>query len=308
MYRNKINGKCYVGQTRNVKSRRRNHEKAYKKYAFQYALIKYGVDNFDFLILHENIESQSELDRLECEYILLYNCMSPNGYNIKNGGSHGKLSKETREKISKSNMGKKISIENRQHLSRLYSGRKFSYETRLKMSKSRTGMKRKSPSYNTRMLLSSYNKGKVLSEDTKKKISDSTTGVKKSHQHACNIGRAKSKMVICMNTGTIYDSATLAARIMDSTQGAISLACRNQSRTVHGMNYSYFIDNKVMINIDEIEARDKRQKRIICLNTGVIYDGISMSARSLGISQSLISRVCNGERKSTNGLKFEYYK
>jgi hypothetical protein len=100
---NKINNKCYIGQTR---SHRLNREKyrpfghlgrfkdhisesknLFKKKKCTYlnnAIIKYGVDNFDCeLIITCNI---NELDYYEIKYIAEYSSKYPTGYNLTDGG------------------------------------------------------------------------------------------------------------------------------------------------------------------------------------------------------------------------------
>lgn len=107
-YTNKINGKVYIGQTRqSIKSRAQNGW-GYKKCPYFASAIKsYGWDNFDVEVLKENL-TQEEADKYECEYIKYYKDLKIS-YNIHKGGkSKGKHlnSLEIRKKISKSMTGK----------------------------------------------------------------------------------------------------------------------------------------------------------------------------------------------------------
>lgn len=89
MHKNKINGKVYIGQTcQNVKDRWKNG-KGYKScFAFNAAIQKYGWDNFEHIILEENIVSATEANELEQKYIIQYNSVNPEyGYNILKGGA-----------------------------------------------------------------------------------------------------------------------------------------------------------------------------------------------------------------------------
>ena len=88
---NKINHKKYVGQSINVFDRKNQHKYRYKidgdsgyNSAFHSALRKYGWDNFSFYILQEC--SPEDLDRKEVHWIKKMNSLSPNGYNILDGG------------------------------------------------------------------------------------------------------------------------------------------------------------------------------------------------------------------------------
>lgn len=88
---NKINHKKYVGQSINVFDRKSQHKYRYKidgdsgyNSAFHSALRKYGWDNFSFYILQECLPE--DLDRKEIHWIKKMNSLSPNGYNILDGG------------------------------------------------------------------------------------------------------------------------------------------------------------------------------------------------------------------------------
>lgn len=102
---NNTNGKKYIGQTWAdiLESRAGNNGSAYKNspYIFN-AITKYGFENFSYELLEE-CDSQEEADLKEEFYIEKYQTRNPDiGYNIKNGGSHGKHSDESKLKISKS--------------------------------------------------------------------------------------------------------------------------------------------------------------------------------------------------------------
>ena len=128
---NKINGKCYIGQTiKSLKYRKschlwevnRNNTNVY----FHNAIRKYGKDNFEWKILCK-CETKDELDEMEFHYIKQYNSFKPNGYNLTLGGNKGTYgwipSKETRRKISKGNKGKIVSEKVKRKLSKLNSGK-----------------------------------------------------------------------------------------------------------------------------------------------------------------------------------------
>lgn len=43
---NKINGKCYIGQSKNIEERWRHHRTSKLKYPLYLAFQKYGLENF----------------------------------------------------------------------------------------------------------------------------------------------------------------------------------------------------------------------------------------------------------------------
>jgi hypothetical protein len=97
--KNKNDNKIYIGQTtqdleRRWKGHRKNSSNCrYLKSAFK----KYGVENFDFQLVCITFDNQ--LDDMEIKYIEQYNCLVPNGYNIRLGGNSGKHHEDTKRKI-----------------------------------------------------------------------------------------------------------------------------------------------------------------------------------------------------------------
>jgi group I intron endonuclease len=95
-YRNKINGKVYIGQTIDIERRKIEHIKSSENgtgFAFHRALRKYGYDSFEFDILHIVKEDEPyfriRLDELEIKEIQRHHCLVPQGYNIAYGGQGG---------------------------------------------------------------------------------------------------------------------------------------------------------------------------------------------------------------------------
>ena len=94
-YRNKINGKLYVGQATNLKKRYQDFKKnkRYSGSVIDNARRKYGTENFEYSILtHCPV---NELNYWESFYIERLNCVTPKGYNMTNGGDS--VYKSTRE-------------------------------------------------------------------------------------------------------------------------------------------------------------------------------------------------------------------
>lgn len=95
---NKINNKVYVGQSIDIIERWRQHgykafnqkELAYNS-AIHVAFRKYGIENFELIILEEC--SVFELDEREIYWIQKLDCLTPNGYNILAGGQKYRVTK-----------------------------------------------------------------------------------------------------------------------------------------------------------------------------------------------------------------------
>lgn len=152
--------KCYIGQTINLVERKRtlyNPNKYYSGHRLDNAIKKYGIENFQYEIIIQIVESSKEklrekLDELEKVYIEKYDSYN-NGYNMTLGGSGSNgcfQTEESKRKISEKAKGRKGSM----------LGRHLTEEQKNKISnfaKTRTG--EKNPFY-----------GKTHSEETKLKI------------------------------------------------------------------------------------------------------------------------------------------
>jgi group I intron endonuclease len=103
---NKINGKCYIGQTSgSLKHRIQQHRKSKSHCtALRDALRIEGMANFDFEILRDNITDRAFANILEVSFIKQFNSKFPNGYNLTDGGRTGpgyKHSLESKKLIAK---------------------------------------------------------------------------------------------------------------------------------------------------------------------------------------------------------------
>lgn len=100
--RNKINNKWYVGQSiYSIASRWKVYHKPDRckgQTKLYNALKKYGIDNFDKIILEECLPDRQILDSREDYWIRNYDSVE-NGYNCRYGGANGKMSKESIQKI-----------------------------------------------------------------------------------------------------------------------------------------------------------------------------------------------------------------
>lgn len=146
-------GKCYIGQTYNEKSRKSQHknETIKDKTKFAQALQKFGYENFKYEIIikfkptPDITKLKRVLNKLERRYIKIYNS-DIDGYNITKGGE-GVLglthSDEIKLYISKCSKEKMMSEEARKKISEANTGRIFTEESKAKMSKSRDPFKKK---------------------------------------------------------------------------------------------------------------------------------------------------------------------
>ena len=159
MYTNKINGKRYIGLTKDFYRRHKEHIR-YNTQLIDKAIDKYGIENFDVVILKENLTSE-EMNYWECYYINFYNTLANDGqgYNLADGGYGNPYEGKTEEEIKE--IGRKIS------------------ETKLKNGDSKGN---KNPMYGkhhteeTKRKISEAGTGRIVSDETKQKISDTLKG------------------------------------------------------------------------------------------------------------------------------------
>lgn len=204
---NLVNGKQYVGQTKDFKEREYHWNNLKNKYAgrlIDNARKKYGTKCWTVEILKE-CNTQEDLNKWEMYYIKEYNTKTPNGYNLTDGGEGALgciVSLKTRKKISEKTKGEKNPFYGKHHSEETIEklkNRIISDETRKKISESRKGKtpwmkgkhhteeakdklsearkgKHNSPNTEFKEGMTPWNAGKHLSEETKKKISESKKG------------------------------------------------------------------------------------------------------------------------------------
>ena len=213
--KNVINGKGYVGQTiRPIQERLKEHQSGKSKRcrAFHRAIKKHGWENFK-IDWYECPDE--ELNKHEKWMIILMGTLSPDGYNLREGGGgRGKLSEETKQRIGDGNRGKKRSEESKQKNREAHLGKKSSM------------CGKNHPNY-----------GKTPSKETKQKMSEAKKG------NICS-----SKRVYQYDLDGIFiasfASTEEAARYIkgDGTSGTVIRSCARGSRrykTAYKFKWAY---------------------------------------------------------------------
>lgn len=201
---NKTDNKTYVGQTvQDVELRWKDHLKRGSNCRYlKYAINKYGVDNFVFKLVC--ITFDNKLDDMEIQYIEKYNCLVPNGYNLRHGGNSGRHHAETKQKISDT--------------------LKIRYQNGLVPPRSQLGIPH--------------------SEITKKRISEANKGIPKSQEAINKgvISRRKYKTIqfdIDGNRLNSFNSCKEAAECIGTTKSSINNCCNGKSKTSMGFVWKY---------------------------------------------------------------------
>jgi group I intron endonuclease len=241
---NKLTNKVYIGQTIKTLEERKSAHIARmtfgSNYYFHNALRKYGTDNFEWEILHENIQTKEEADEIEIEEIIKFKATDKNnGYNLATGGGGGDTfvnnprKEEIREHLRKINTGKKMSKEAIEKRIKTIKdngtfagsnnpmfGKKLTQEHRDKISSS---SKHISPKTNGKTLEDVYgvekandiknkisvgNKGRVFTKEHRDKIGEFNRGKKLSNETKEKISKS--------NKGKLPHNTRLTAEIVKS--------------------------------------------------------------------------------------------
>lgn len=156
--RNKINGKVWVGQAKNISNRWNTHRYAFRKGKnsprFQHAWNKYGEENFEYSVLEECECKKDVLCEREQYWIDFYkSCDDRFGYNIAsiaNSSLGTKRTEEQRKRIGAAQIGKRVSEETKEKMRKAHLGqfageknpnygKKASLATKEKMRKAHSG-------------------------------------------------------------------------------------------------------------------------------------------------------------------------
>ena len=271
MHVNKINDKKYIGITKNKPEDRWQNGHGYKRQIFYKAIQKYGWDNFDHIILFENL-SEEEACKKEIELISLHKSDNKNyGYNISHGGENGH--------------------------NELWNDKEY-YEAQIKERKER---------WNDENFRKRHAESMKLAMN-KNDYKDKQAEITKDRWEKGSFDEVHCKKVICLETGKIYKSITDASKLTNICRGDIGKCCLHQIKTANGYHWQYYKDE---LNLEENRKHliDKigygRGKKIICVETGKIYNSIKDASLDINIDNSYIGKAVKGIRETAGGYHWE---
>lgn len=192
-------GKSYVGQTCNMKNRKRQHKQPSSQCPLiNRAIKKYGFENFAEEILLTDLTLDAA-NHWESYYIQHFNTLSPNGYNLCTGGLNSLHAPETKLKIGLAHKGRKYPPSFGEKIRQLALG-----------NKKRLGTKH--------------------SDETKAKLSDKA----KNRDNSSRIGRKLSQASIAKIMATKIKNGTLNVSSPESTQKRLETMRKNGSFLIIG--------------------------------------------------------------------------
>lgn len=308
--------KVYIGITSRTAHERWREGEGYKGSYFYNAVKKYGWDNIQHEILFENL-TQEEAIAKENELITKYDSINRDkGYNVVPGGGLGikgyKFTDEQVKRLSESHKGvwtekqqqaamarrgkpspckgKKQSRESiekmRRSLIEHYKTNKVSEETREKLRKANGGENH-------------WNYGRKYSDEMRFKLSKAHLGQKP----------VTRKKVICLETKEVFDSERDATLAKGYKKDAIGAVCRGNKHTVDG-NHWMFLDDYKNSSEEDIKQRfahNYRSKKVICVETGEIYNSGQAASRSVGASSNAVTMCCRGLTPTIKGYHWRFF-
>lgn len=122
---NRVNGKIYIGKSKNFLKRQKQHIKQYTNACpkFYAAMRKYGSDVFDWDVLFEGTEKQCLM--MERRFIVGLRTNTQSGYNVNEGGKFGRPKKSYPKGSAHPNFGKTLSAGARAKISAAHTGKKY---------------------------------------------------------------------------------------------------------------------------------------------------------------------------------------
>lgn len=236
--------KYYIGVTsRNVNLRWKNGNGYKHQPYFWNAIQKYGWDNFEHIIIKDDLDKDSAFD-MEKKLIKQYKSnISEYGYNCSIGGENGNLghkhSDKTIEKMRNSAIGRNLSDEQKLKISNTLKGRKLSKELKEKLSEVHMGH---DVSDDTKKKMSEKKRGRKWTENERNALSEHLkelhkTALPKAHE-------ARKIKVKNLNTGKIFDSVIEASKFYNVNPANISRCCKGDRKRCGGYEWEYYKERK----------------------------------------------------------------
>ena len=137
-----------------------------------------------------------------------------------------------------------------------------------------------------------YNKKYYEREDVKAKAKEVYRQKKEKAPIRKQIER-NQRGIKCIETGMIWISLADCARSLDTTSAYLCKVLNKKNGLYKGNHYEY---------VDNIGYNP----RVMCIDTGEIFDTLSDASKKMDISSSGIARVCDGIYQQIKGYKFKW--
>lgn len=288
---NKINEKMYIGQTINLKARKRRHLNSKETYVFNKAIKKYGKNNFKWEII-DSAETKDELDKKEIYWInelkTYIACKNSRGYNMTKGGSY--VSDSTKKQIVQlTTDGDFIKVfESIEEASRILN----IHATNIK----------------------DCCKGRYKMSGNFIFVYKSEYDENKEYKYKNSLAVPIVQLDLEGNFIQRYESICEAQRQINRSKSAIIECCQGKKKQAYGYLWIYENNynpdnNKIIYSKRNTPTRTSPVVQFdLNLNFIKQYTTIEEAGKENNIKPQGISRVCRGLRKTSGGYKWMYYK
>lgn len=221
---NTENKKQYVGVTTKGYERRFSSHKSQAKKngrcsALYAAMRKHGDDRFSVKLIEE-CQSFEHMNDRERYWISKLNTMSPNGYNLTDGGDAGVLVPESMEKVRAKLIGRPLHENTRQAVISSWSNP----ESRaMRLDRIKEAMNR---------------------PEVREQTGARQRGVKKSAHHVAALRKARASSVICVDTNQVFEAMVDAVNWVKqqgkhpkANHAKICRACTSDKYTAYGYRW-----------------------------------------------------------------------
>lgn len=297
---NTVNGKVYVGQTKDLKRRKTSHfcDLRYNRHHnchLQNAFNKYGENAFRFEVIeycHETL-----LNSREAYWVNILHAQEPEaGYNIIDGGAGGNKKWNTQEVIC---------LNTGFYFPSIFEASKIAGVHRSTISSCLKGETYSAGEYNGKRLVWVYldDYKKMTSAEIKERVYNAQNS---------HVNNSKTTAVVLLNTGEEYFSIHNASQSVGVSSSSIINSCTGKAsfggKDSNG-NHLFWMYASMYHDLTEEERKNilqnlktgvdvrKTNKPVILVNTGEIFESVKIAAKAYKFSKNTISSCCNRKTK-----------
>jgi hypothetical protein len=115
----------------------------------------------------------------------------------------------------------------------------------------------------------------------------------------------------CLDTGEWFVSASEAARKKNINTTSIAKACAGKQRTAGGLTWRYLNEDEKIFYFQNYlidwSAASQKNKRVMCVETGNIYETAKQAGETLNINIDMIRKSCNNLSCTAGGYHWQFY-
>ena len=120
----------------------------------------------------------------------------------------------------------------------------------------------------------------------------------------CDYTSDRHKMIICVDTGKIYDSLEDVGKD-GFNMSQVSACCHNKAKTSGGYNWCLLKDYDPDTYVMKISNGSGMTKKVLWIEKQVIYEKL-IDVKMVGFNPSSVSRCCNGKIEHCKQQHFKF--